>query len=194
MTSREDRLVHPTAEISPGAVIGAGTRVWHHAHVREGAIIGSGCILGKGVYVDAGVIIGDNCKLENAVSIHRPAILEDGVFLGPGVIVTNDRVPRAVNPDGSIKDDKAWTATGAHIRFGAAVGAGGVLLPGVVLGRWSMVGAGSVVTRDVPDHGLVVGNPARSKGHVCACGARLDGDPAISPQKCSACGLRIAIH
>ncbi len=190
MTSGDVLFTHPTAEVSPGAVIGEGTRIWHYVQVREGAIIGSGCILGKGVYVDAGVIIGDNCKLENAVSVHRPAVLEDGVFLGPGVIVTNDRVPRAVNTDGSIKDGDAWTATGVTIRRGAAVGAGSVLLPGVVLGRWCMVGAGSVVTRDVPAHCLVVGNPARPIGHVCACGARLDGDPVTTAQKCSACGLR----
>jgi UDP-2-acetamido-3-amino-2,3-dideoxy-glucuronate N-acetyltransferase len=181
-------LIHPTADVSAGARIGEGTRVWHQAQVREGAIIGSGCVLGKGVYIDVGVIIGANCKLENWVCVYRPAVLEAGVFLGPGVIVTNDRLPRAVNPDGSIKDAEAWSATGATIGRGAAVGAGSVILPGVNLGRWSLVGAGGVVTRDVPDHGLVVGNPARLVGYVCACGARLDGDPSTERRRCHDCG------
>lgn len=181
-------LIHPAAEVSPGASIGANTRVWHQAQIREGAIVGAGCIVGKGVYIDEGVVIGDNCKLENGVFVYRPAILEDGVFLGPGVIVTNDRIPRAITPDGVIKDADGWTASGATIRHGGAVGAGSILLPGVELGRWSMVGAGAVVTVNVPDHGLVVGNPARLIGHVCACGARLDGDPSAAPQLSASCG------
>jgi acetyltransferase-like isoleucine patch superfamily enzyme len=180
--------VHATAEVSARATVGDRTRIWHQAQVRGGATIGSGCILGKAVYVDEGVVIGDNCKLGNFVCVYRPAVLEDGVFLGPGVIVTNDRVPRAITPGGVLKDADAWTAEGAVIRSGAAVGARSVLLAGVELGQWCLVGAGAVVIRDVPDHGLVVGNPARLVGYVCACGARLAGDPAVEPQACSACG------
>ncbi len=130
-------------------------------------------MLGKGVYIDSDVVIGNNCKIENGVNVFRPAVVEDGVFLGPGVIVTNDRVPRAINPDGSVRQQHEWSALGVVIRSGAAVGAGSILLPGVTIGSWALVGAGTVVLEDVPDHALVVGNPGRVIGYVCACGARL---------------------
>jgi UDP-2-acetamido-3-amino-2,3-dideoxy-glucuronate N-acetyltransferase len=171
--------IHVTADVSPDSRVGPGTRIWQHAQVREGATIGSDCILGKGVYVDPDVVIGDNCKLENGVNVFRPAVVEDGVFLGPGVLLTNDRVPRAVNPDGSPKGIEDWEAQAVVVRRGAAIGAGSVVLPGVTVGEWALVGAGAVVHRDVPPHALVVGNPARLIGYVCACGARLDvDDPA----------------
>ena len=166
--------IHPTAEVSDGAEIGEGTVVWNDAQVRERARIGADCVLAKGVYVDAGVVVGDRCKLENYVSVFAPAVLEDGVFLGPAVVVTNDRVPRAVNPDGTRKGAEDWAPLAVTVRTGAAVGAGSVLLPGVDIGRWALVGAGAVVRADVPPHGLVVGNPSRLVGYVCACGARLD--------------------
>jgi acetyltransferase-like isoleucine patch superfamily enzyme len=165
--------VHPTAEVSPQADIGEGTSIWHQAQVRERVRIGRNCILGKGVYVDFDVRIGDNCKLQNGVYVYHPAVLEDGVFLGPGVILTNDKTPRAVNPDSSPKSDSDWQAGPVSIRQGAAVGAGAVVLPDIVIGAWAMVGAGSVVTKDVPDYGLVAGNPARLLGYVCPCGRRL---------------------
>ena len=183
--------VHPTADVSPESRVGAGTRIWQHVQIREGASIGSNCIIGKGVYVDPGVVIGDNCKLENGVSVFRPAVLEAGVFLGPGVILTNDRVPRAVMPDGTPKGEADWEAQGVVIRRGASVGAGSVLLPGVTVGEWALVGAGAVVHRDVPAHALVVGNPARLIGYVCACGARLDVvDPTEDELVCAACARR----
>jgi acetyltransferase-like isoleucine patch superfamily enzyme len=184
-------VIHPTAEVSPEARVGEGTQVWHHAQIRPRASIGANCILGKGVYIDADVVVGDNCKLQNGVFVYRPAVLEDGVFLGPGVIVTNDRVPRAVNPDGTLKLVADWEATGVTVRAGAAVGAGSVLLAGVTVGRWALVGLGSVVIRDVPDHGLVVGNPARLIGHVCACGARLP-DRGSGPLLCTRCAAGTA--
>lgn len=165
--------VHESADVSPESIIGQGTRIWHQAQIREGARLGRDCIVGKGVYVDFDVIIGDRCKLQNGVYVYHPAIIEDGVFLGPGVILTNDRSPRAVMPDGRLKSDADWLAAAVHIAEGASVGAGSVVLPGVQIGRWAMVGAGSVVTNDVPDHGLVLGNPARLQGYVCGCGGRL---------------------
>ena len=165
---------HPSAFVSPDAVIGVGSQLWHHVQIREGAILGANCILGKGVYVDAGVRIGSNCKLQNGVYVYAPAIIEDGVFLGPGVILTNDRHPRAINPDGTLQGEADWEKEGVTIRSGASVGAGAVILPSVTLGAWSMVGAGSVVTKDVPDHGLVVGNPAQFVGYVCKCGRRME--------------------
>lgn len=168
--------IHPTAEVSEQAEIGEGTSIWHQAQVREGAIIGRECIIGKGVYVDFEVHIGDRCKLQNGVSVYHGATLEDGVFLGPGVVLLNDKRPRAVNPDGSLKSDCDWEISPTYIGEGAGIGGGAMILPGVRVGRWAMVGAGSVVTRDVPDYGLVWGNPARLHGFVCSCGERLKGE------------------
>lgn len=166
--------IHPTAEVSPGAEIGEGTRIWHHAQVREHARIGRNCILGKGVYVDFDVTIGDNCKLQNGVFVYHPALIEDGVFLGPGVILTNDKFPRAINPDGSLKTDADWEVGPVRICYGASLGAGAIVLPNVTVGRFAMVGSGAVVSRDVPDHAMVVGVPARLAGYVCRCGRPLE--------------------
>jgi UDP-2-acetamido-3-amino-2,3-dideoxy-glucuronate N-acetyltransferase len=166
-------VIHPTAEVERGATIGEGTRIWHHVHVRSGASIGSGCILGYGVYVDAGVQIGDNVKLQNRVSVYHGVSIEDGVFVGPHVAFTNDKHPRAVTPDGGLATDDDWTVSPVLVRRGASIGAAAVVLPGVTIGRWAMVGAGAVVTRDVPDHGLVSGNPARLRGYACKCGYTL---------------------
>jgi acetyltransferase-like isoleucine patch superfamily enzyme len=170
---RDQVNVHPTADISPHATIGPGTAIWHHAQVREDASIGRNCILSKGVYVDQGVAIGDNVKVENYVSIYHGVVIEDGVFCGPHCVFTNDKSPRAVNPDGSLKSADDWEPSETRVRTGASIGANAVVVCGVTIGAWAMVGAGSVVTRDVPDHGLVWGNPARLHGFVCRCGARL---------------------
>lgn len=192
MAEHEGVRIHPSADVSPDAVIGSGTSIWHQVQIRERARIGRNCILGKGVYVDFDVTIGDNCKLQNGVYVYHPASLGDGVFLGPGAIITNDRTPRAVNPDLTLKTDDDWIASPVTIGDGAAVGAAAVVLPGVSLGRWCMVGAGSVVTRDVPDYGLVAGNPARIIGYVCPCGSRLRRtDPGV--YTCDNCGRRIQL-
>ncbi len=165
--------IHPTADVSDKAQIGPGTSIWHQCQVREGAQIGQNCILGKGVYVDFGVRMGDNVKVQNYVSIYHGVEIEDGVFVGPHVCFTNDNLPRAVNPDGSLKAADDWVLGRIVVRRGAALGANATILPKVVIGEWAMVGAGAVVTKDVPAHGLVVGNPARVIGFVCACGERL---------------------
>ncbi len=165
---------HPTADVSPGATIGARTRIWHHCQVREGAIVGADCILGKDVYVDAGVRIGDNVKIENGVSVYHGVTLEDGVFCGPHCVFTNDRRPRAVNADGSLRAPGDWCVSTTLVRMGASIGAHATVVCGVTIGRWAMVGAGAVVTRDVPDYGLAYGNPARLQGFVCPCGERLE--------------------
>ncbi len=164
---------HPTALIAANAVIGQGTKIWHAAQVRENAEIGEQCIIGKGVYIDAGVKIGHRCKLQNGVNIYHPAEIGDGVFFGPGAMTTNDRFPRAINPDGSLKSAEHWHKQRVVVRTGASIGARAVLLPGVTIGAWAMVGAGSIVTRDVPDFGLVVGHPARLVGFVCKCGRKM---------------------
>ena len=170
-----DRVrIHPTAEVSPEAEIGEGTSIWHYAQVREHARIGRNCILGKGVYVDFDVTIVDNCKLQNGVFVYHPATLEDGVFLGPGVIITNDKFPRAINPDGGPKQDADWEVGPVHVCYGASLGAGAIVLPNVRVGRFAVVGSGAVVSKDVPDHGLVVGVPARLVGYACRCGRPLE--------------------
>jgi acetyltransferase-like isoleucine patch superfamily enzyme len=165
--------IHPTAEVSAEATIGAGTRIWHQAQVRPGARIGNECIVGKGVYIDFDVVIGHRCKLQNGVYVYHGVTLEDGVFLGPGVMILNDKNPRAINPDGSLKSDADWQVSPVHIGQGAGIGGGAIILPGVTVGRWAIVGSGAVVTRNVPDYGLVYGNPAYLAGFVCSCGQRL---------------------
>jgi acetyltransferase-like isoleucine patch superfamily enzyme len=184
--------IHPTAEVSPDAVIGRGTQIWHFVQVREGAVVGEECIFGKGVYVDAGVRIGNRVKLQNRVSVFHGATLEDGVFMGPHSQIANDRIPRAINPDGTLKRDEDWQVGPVGVRYGASIGAGAVVLPDVEIGRWAMVGAGAVVTKDVPPHGLVVGVPARLVGYVCACGERLNEKNGV--YTCPACGRRYALE
>jgi UDP-2-acetamido-3-amino-2,3-dideoxy-glucuronate N-acetyltransferase len=171
--SFSDVYIHPTADVSEKATIGEGTKIWHQAQVREEAVIGKECILGKGSYVDKGVRIGDFCKLQNGVFVFHGFDLEDGVFLGPGVMLLNDKHPRAVNPDGTPKSDADWEVSQGLIGYGAAVGGGAVILPGVKVGRMALVGAGAVVTRDVPERGIVAGNPARLRAFACDCGRTL---------------------
>jgi UDP-2-acetamido-3-amino-2,3-dideoxy-glucuronate N-acetyltransferase len=193
-------FIHPSAEVSPQAVIGPGAKIWHQAQVREDAHIGPNCIISKGVYVDFGVSIGANSKLQNGVCVYHGATVENGVFLGPGVILTNDKLPRAINPDGSLKSDTDWQVSPIHIKRGASIGAGSVVMPNVTIGEFAMIGAGAVVTRDVPAHGLVYGNPGRLHGHVCRCGQILtvaaDRPDEDTPDLwiCRTCGDHYRFH
>lgn len=155
--------------------------------VREGARIGADCIIGKGTYVDRDVVVGDRCKIQNRASLFRGLTLEDGVFVGPHVIFTNDVYPRAVNPDGSLKSDDDWDCRETLVRAGASVGAGAVILPGVTIGAWAMIAAGAVVTSGVPAHALVRGNPARFAGWVCVCGRTLRMSES-NEWHCAPCG------
>jgi acetyltransferase-like isoleucine patch superfamily enzyme len=164
----------PSADVDERAVLGAGTTIWHLAQVREDARLGHSCIVGRGAYVGPGVVIGDNVKLQNYALVYEPARLEDGVFVGPAVVLTNDVYPRSVDPDGRLKRGDDWEAKGVIIRAGAAVGARAVVLAGVTIGRWSLVAAGAVVTKDVPDFALVAGVPARRIRWVGRAGVPLE--------------------
>lgn len=151
----ESAFVHPTA------VLEDGVKIWHNAQVRENARIGKNVIIGKNAYIGAGVEIGDNCKIQNNAMIYEPAKLHNGVFIGPGVILTNDHYPRAINSDGTQKSASDWQPVGVEIEEGASIGAGAICVAPVKIGRWAVVAAGAVVTKDVPPFSLVAGVPAR---------------------------------
>ena len=166
--------IEPSADVSPSARIGAGTRVWHLAQVREGARVGAECILGRGSYVGPGVVMGERCKVQNYALVYEPAVVEDGVFIGPAVVFTNDHLPRAVTPEGRLQTGEDWEPLAVVVREGASIGARAVVVAPVTIGRWAMVAAGAVVTRDVGDFALVVGVPARRVGWVGRAGAPLE--------------------
>lgn len=165
--------IHPTAEVSPDAQVGAGSRIWRQAQVREHAQIGETCTIGKGAYIDAHVHIGSNVKIQNNVSLFEGVTLEDGVFVGPHVCFTNDMLPRAITPEGKLKSIDDWEITPTLVKYGASIGAGSIIICGLTIGEFALIGAGAVVTRDVPPHALVFGNPARHHGYVCRCARRL---------------------
>ncbi len=174
-------FVHPSAFVDDGATVGAGTRIWHFCHVMPGAVIGESCSLGQNCVVMPGVRIGNNCKLQNNVSVYEGVVLEDDVFCGPSMVFTNVGTPRS-----HVSRRDAYEGT--LVRRGASIGANATIVAGVTLGRYSFVGAGAVVTKDVADHALVVGNPARAVGWMCRCGERLtlEGGKATCPR----CGDR----
>ena len=163
-------FIHPTAVIEDNTVIGENTKVWHNAQIRRGASLGKNCIIGKDVFIDAEVKVGNNCKIQNRVSVYHGVTIEDGVFVGPHVCFTNDKIPRAINADGTPKNTEDWTVSKTLIKKGASIGANATILCGITLGQFCLAGAGSVVTKNIPDFGLVVGNPARVVGFVCRCG------------------------
>jgi len=161
-----DYYKHPTAGVSGKAKVGKGTKIWHYTQVREEVRIGKNCILGKGVYVGIGVKIGDNVKVQNRASIYKGTIIEDGAFIGPHTCFLNDKFPRAINEDGSLKLEQDWELKGVKVGKGASIGAGSIILPGIKIGEYAMIGAGSVVTKDLPSYSLCFGNHAVIKGYV----------------------------
>ena len=170
--------IHPTADVSKAAKVGDGTQIWHEAQVREGARIGRFCRIGKGVYIDANVRVGDNCKLQNRVSVYQGVTIGDRVFVGPHACFTNDLIPRAARTDWEERDfaDRAaeWEIVPTIVEDGASIGANATILCGITIGEAAMIGAGAVVTKDVPPYALVYGNPAKIHGYVCDCGRKLD--------------------
>lgn len=172
--------VHATADLESDVSIGADTSIWHRSQIRSGATIGAECVIGRDVFVDEGVTIGDRVKIQNAALVYHGVTVEDGVFVGPGAILTNDRYPRAITSTGDLARSEDWEVSPVTLRHGSSIGAGAIVVAGVEVGRFATVGAGAVVTRNVPNHALVAGSPARRIGWVCACGARLvdaNGDP-----------------
>lgn len=167
---------HETAEVSNNAEIGDGTKIWNNAQIRENSIIGSNCIISKNVYIDTGVIIGNNVKIQNNVNVYKGVTVADNVFLGPNMTFTNDFYPRAFNGN--------WEVVNTDVKKGVSIGANATIRCGVVIGEYAMVGAGSVVTKNVDPYALVIGNPASKVGYVCKCGHKLD-----SLYECKSCGL-----
>lgn len=158
--------IHSTAEVSQKAIIGQGTSVWNWAQIREDCEIGANCVISKGVYIDVGVKIGSNCKVQNNVSIYNGVTIENGVFIGPHVCFTNDLQPRAINQDGSLKKASDWKVSKTIVKEGASIGANSTIRCGVTIGKWAMIGSGSVVTKDVLDFAVAYGNPAKMHGYV----------------------------
>lgn len=169
---------HPTAIIDAGAKIGPGTRIWHWVHIGPTAEIGANCSLGQNVFVGK-ARIGNNVKIQNNVSVYDAVVLEDDVFCGPSMVFTN-----VINPRSHIVRKHEYQQT--LVRRGATIGANAVILCGNTIGRYAMIGAGAVITKDVPDYALVVGNPGRRIGWVCRCGVRLE--VVRGPVHCQACG------
>lgn len=178
--SNQDFRAHETSIIEPDARIGAGTAIWHHAHVRSGATIGSGCVLGKNVFVDSDAVVGDRVKIQNNVSVYSGVTIGNDVFVGPSAVFTNDLVPRAFNTH--------WQITPTTVADGASIGANATIVCGSSIGHHAMVAAGATVTHDVEPHQLVAGLPARHRGWVCACGAVISrGSDAPAEFSCEPC-------
>jgi acetyltransferase-like isoleucine patch superfamily enzyme len=173
--------IHRTAEVSTQAEIGEGTAIWNEVQVREGARIGEDCRIGKCAYIGKDVIIGKGCKIQNRATIYQGVTLGDRVFVGPHVTFTNDLYPRAAADD--------FELVPTQVEDNASIGAGSIVICGITIGRYAMIGAGSVVTKSVPPHALVHGNPARIVGHVCDCGHKLAED-----NTCGACGKTIDLE
>jgi acetyltransferase-like isoleucine patch superfamily enzyme len=185
----KDATIHPSAIVDEGAKIGKGTRVWHFAHIRGTAKVGEGCTIGKDVYIDVEVKIGNNVKIQNGVSVYQGVTIEDDVFCGPHMVFTNDMYPRSFAG--------TWEAVETLVKKGASIGANATIVCGTVLGEYSMIGSGSVVTSNVPAHGLVVGNPSRLVGFVCKCGQPLTMETGRSSTtvtfQCTKCKEKVEI-
>lgn len=176
---RNNIYVHESSYVDANVFIGENTRIWHFCHIQTGARIGSNCSLGQNVNISNNVVIGNGVKIQNNVSVYEGVELEDDVFCGPSSVFTNDLTPRAKYPKGHENYKKTL------VKKGATIGANATIVCGHTIGEWAMIGAGAVVTKDVPSHALMLGNPARRADWVCECGNRLH-----SRLVCSSCGRR----
>ncbi len=174
-------FVHPSAIIEDNVSIGKGTKIWVNSQIRNDVNIGESCNIGKDTFIDSGITVGNFCKIQNGVSLYHGITIGDKVFIGPNAVFTNDMYPRAFNQN--------WKVTETTIQEGASIGANATIVCGVTLGRFCMIGSGSVVTKDVPDQALVVGNPAHIIGYVCECGAKLDDS-----NYCNACNRKYDLN
>ncbi|MFJ4224647.1 DapH/DapD/GlmU-related protein [Microbacterium sp. NPDC089695] len=190
MTQHSRARVVDSADVSPNAVIGDGSSIWHLAQVREDARLGENCIVGRGAYIGTGVVMGDNCKVQNYALVYEPAKLGDGVFIGPAVVLTNDTYPRAINADGTIKSAHDWEPVGVTVERGAAIGARATCVAPVTIGAWATVAAGAVVVKDVPAYALVAGVPAKRIGWVGESGVPLAAGDVPGTWTCPATGDR----
>ncbi len=164
----------PSADVDSSATLGDGSSIWHLAQIRDGVVLGANCIIGRGAYIGSGVTMGDNCKVQNYALVYEPAKIGNGVFIGPAAVLTNDQFPRAVNTDLSLKSGSDWDAVGVTIHDGASIGARAVCIAPVTIGKWALVAAGAVVTKDVPDFALVAGVPAKRIRWVGRAGVPLE--------------------
>lgn len=182
-TMSSSPFIHPTSLVDENASVGSGTKIWHFSHIMAGARIGKNCVIGQGAFIGPGVIIGDSCKIQNNVSLFSGVELESGVFCGPSVVFTN-----VINPRATIERKNEFLRT--LVKQGASLGANSTIVCGTTIGRYAFIGAGSVSTKDILDHQLVYGNPARPRGFVCIC-----GEPATFEKKdvfeCCRCGSRL---
>lgn len=169
---------HESSYVDEGAIIGEGTKIWYFNHIQKGAIVGKNCSIGQNVNIGCKAVVGNNVKIQNNVSVYDNVIIEDYVFCGPSMVFTN-----VINPRSHISRKSEYKET--RIKKGTTLGANSTILCGITLGKFSFVGAGSVVTKDVPDYALMVGNPARRKGWMCSCGIKL---PEGEGPQCEVCG------
>ena len=184
----QDYFAHETAVIDEGAKIGKGTRIWHFSHISKGAEIGENCNIGQNVFIASNVKIGNNVKIQNNVSVYEGVILEDYVFCGPSMVFTNVRTPRCEYPRNTSAD-----YVNTLVKRGASIGANSTIVCGTTLGKCAFVGAGAVVTKDIPDYAVVYGNPARIKGYMCACGDEII-DFNASSLNCKRCNTSVEIN
>ena len=180
---KPDYFVHESSFVDAPSMIGKGTKIWHFSHIMSGSVIGENCNIGQNVVISPGCTVGNNVKIQNNVSIYTGVTLEDDVFCGPSCVFTN-----VINPRSHVSRKDEYAAT--LVKQGASIGANATIVCGVTLGRYCFVGAGSVVTRDVPDYAMAYGSPARARSWVCNCGIKLDLAPDNGTTTCTVCARR----